>query len=107
MKKKLFINGEWQKATAHAPLLSPYDQEIIAEIPQATEKEIDEAIISADEARLKIAKMPAHERATILENIAQLIKERFDEAAKIIATEAAKPITLAKGEVTRTIQTVM
>lgn len=105
MKKQLFINGEWVEATEYAALLSPYNQEKIAEIPQASEREIDDAITAAHQARTKISKMPAHQRATILENIARIFEERMEEAATIIATEAAKPITLAKGEVARTIQT--
>nr|WP_279326102.1 aldehyde dehydrogenase family protein [Bacillus sp. FJAT-47783] len=105
MKKKLFINGCWQEAKHYAPLLSPYSQEQIADIPQATEEEVEQAIAAAEKARSALAKMPAHKRASILENIANILEKRADEAASIIANEAAKPISIAKGEVARTIQT--
>ena len=52
-----------------------------------------------------MAKMPAHERAAILERLVALLEKRLDEAAEIIALEAAKPITTAIDEVKRTIQT--
>lgn len=104
-RKRLFIHGEWREATNHVELTSPYSGEIIAEIPAATEAEVDDAIESAYQAREGMASMPAHQRASILEKLAQLLEERADEAAEIIALEASKPITTVKGEVARTIQT--
>jgi len=103
--KRLFINGEWIEAKNYAPLYSPYSGENLAAIPLATEQEVDQAIESAFLARKVMAKMPAHQRASILNNLANLLEEKADEAARIIALEAAKPITTAKGEVARTVQT--
>lgn len=105
MKKQLFINGEWVEAKSYTTLLSPYSQKAIAEIPAATEEETELAIESAYQAREIMAKMPAHQRASILERLAQILEERAEEAASIIALESAKPITTAKVEVARTIQT--
>ncbi|MEW9672849.1 aldehyde dehydrogenase family protein [Ammoniphilus sp. 3BR4] len=105
MKKKLFINGEWMESKNYSTLLSPYTQEVIAEIPQATEEETERAIESAYQARIVMAKMPAHQRAAILERLAALLDERSEEAARLIALEAAKPITTARVEVSRTVQT--
>ncbi|MGD6964430.1 aldehyde dehydrogenase family protein [Fictibacillus phosphorivorans] len=104
-KKRLFINGKWTLAKKYTILYSPYSMEEIAEIPQATEDEVDLAIEAAYESRSKMADMPSHQRAGILEKLASLMEQRSLEAAKIIALEAAKPITTAKGEVARTIQT--
>lgn len=105
MKKKLFIAGEWVESKDHMELRFPYTGEVIAEIPMATEDEVDLAIQSAYEARPVMAKMPAHQRASILERLVTLMERRADEAARLIALEAAKPLTTAKGEVARTIQT--
>ncbi|MCP1311611.1 aldehyde dehydrogenase family protein [Paenibacillus tyrfis] len=105
LRKKLFIRGEWIATKEYTKLTSPYTNEVIAEIPFATEEEVDYAIDSAFQARTIMAQMPAHQRALILERLVQLFEERAEEAASIIALEAAKPITTAKGEVARTIQT--
>jgi len=105
MKKRLFINGEWVESQSYTKLLSPYSQSEIAEIPAATEKETNLAIEAAYKARDVMAKMPAHQRAAILEKLAQLIEEHAEQAAEIIALEAAKPITTARTEVARTVQT--
>jgi acyl-CoA reductase-like NAD-dependent aldehyde dehydrogenase len=104
-KKHLFINGQQVEASAYTPLYSPYSGEIIAEIAFADEELTKKAITSAQEAFQVNSKMPAFERSAILEKVAGLLKERADEAAMVIAMESSKPISFAKSEVFRTIET--
>jgi acyl-CoA reductase-like NAD-dependent aldehyde dehydrogenase len=104
-KEKLFLNGDWIETEEYAALVSPYSREVLAEIPLATVDDVNKAVDAANMARETLRKMPAHERATILERMVALFEERSEEAAEIIAKEAGKPITTAKGEVARTIQT--
>nr|WP_313432867.1 aldehyde dehydrogenase family protein [Siminovitchia terrae] len=49
--------------------------------------------------------MTAFERAEILEKAASILRDKADEAVRIIALESAKPIAFAKAEVARTIET--
>ncbi|WP_121660758.1 aldehyde dehydrogenase family protein [Metabacillus litoralis] len=105
MKKQLFINGEWIGTESYKDLLSPYNNEKIAEIASATEEDVDKAIAAAYQTNEIMAEMPAHQRASILEKVANLIEERADEAAKIISAEAAKPYKTALSEVSRTVAT--
>ena len=105
MRKHLWIDGEWKPALNTVPLRSPYSGEVLAEIPSATPEETDAAIAAAYRARTKMSKMPAHQRASILERVVGLLEERAEEAARIIAVEAAKPIKTARVEVARTVQT--
>jgi len=74
-------------------------------VPAADEEEIELAIASAYNARKIMAKMPLYQRAAILEKVASLLDENLEEAARVIAMEAAKPIRTAREEVKRTIQT--
>ncbi|HZG72041.1 MAG TPA: aldehyde dehydrogenase family protein [Chondromyces sp.] len=104
-RRQLFINGKWVEAQEYSVLRSPYTSEPIAEVPMATKKELEEAIEAAYAARKKMAKMPIHQRSAILDQLVKLLVERSEEAAKIISLEAAKPITTAREEVRRTIQT--
>lgn len=104
-RKHLLIGGEWTEAMEYSILRSPYSQEVIAEIPAATELETSRAIEIAYQARETMRKMPAFQRAQILEKVARLLKVRASEAAKIISIESAKPITTAIGEVARTVET--
>lgn len=105
IRKNLYIDGTWKEASVYTALTSPFSGEAIAQIPSANDKEVDEAIEAATRARKAMAKMPAHKRAAILERLAHLLEQRMEEAANIIALEAAKPITTALDEVNRTIQT--
>ncbi|WNS77657.1 aldehyde dehydrogenase family protein [Bacillus sp. DTU_2020_1000418_1_SI_GHA_SEK_038] len=99
------MNGEWIEASQYVPLSSPYSGKVIAEIPAATVEEIDRGLEAAFNARKIMAAMPSHQRAQILEKVVFLLEKRADEAAEVIATEAAKPISAARTEVARTIQT--
>lgn len=105
MKKQLYINGEWLETEQYADLHSPYSNEKIAEIPQASDKQVDAAIDAAYASREAMAKLTAFEKAEILERLVDLYKERRHEAAKIISLESAKPLKFAFGEVDRTIET--
>ena len=105
MKKKLFIHGEWVEAEQYCELRAPFSGEVIARIPQATEKETGQAIEAAYQAKRMMANMTAFQRAEILENVVRLLKERQEEAAHIIALEAAKPLKMARLEVARTLET--
>lgn len=84
-KKNLYIDGQWQEATEQASLTSPYSGDVIAYIPKANDKEVNEAIEAAVRAKTVMAKMPAHERSAILERLVALLEKRLDEAAEIIA----------------------
>jgi acyl-CoA reductase-like NAD-dependent aldehyde dehydrogenase len=105
LKKKMFINGTWMDGEQYAPLLSPYSGEVLAQIPVATIKEAEKAIEAASNARQIMAKLPAHRRSAILEHVSDQLLTRKEDAARIIALEAAKPVTLARAEVARTVET--
>ncbi|TQR18766.1 aldehyde dehydrogenase family protein [Psychrobacillus soli] len=105
MKKKLFINGEWIESEQYADLFSPYTEEKIAEIPLASEKQVDAAIDAAYNNREVMAKLTAYEKAEILEKLVDLLKENRVKAAQIIAMESSKPLKFSLGEVDRTIET--
>lgn len=105
MQKRLWINGEWRAAASYTELRAPYSGEIIAEVAAAGEDETRAAIAAAYKARTVMRTMPTHERAAILERAASALNARKDEAARLIAQEAAKPLKYALAEVDRTVQT--
>ncbi|WP_163100168.1 aldehyde dehydrogenase family protein [Peribacillus alkalitolerans] len=105
MKKQYYVNGEWKTTEKFADLHSPYSKEVIAQIPQATREEVEQAIDIAYNTSKQMAELTAYERAAILEHIAKLFIENRQKAAEIISLEAAKPIKFALGEIDRTIET--
>ncbi|MDQ6422045.1 aldehyde dehydrogenase family protein [Paenibacillus sp. LHD-117] len=105
LRKSLWIDGQWREPAHYVQLRSPHSNEMIAEVPAATIEETNDAIASAYGARSLMRAMPAHERAAILERVAALLHGRREEAARLIALEAAKPLKYARAEVDRTVQT--
>lgn len=105
MKKHLYIAGTWREAIEYSALHSPFSGEVIAEIAQANEQETEVAIQAAVAAAKEMAKLSAHQRAAILENVVAIMESRQEELAQILVSEAAKPVKTARGELARTIQT--
>ena len=105
MKKQFYVNGEWKTTEKFAELRSPHTKEVIAQIPQATREEVEQAIDVAHDTRTQMAELTAYERAAILEHLTQLFIDNREKAAKIISSEAGKPIKYALGEIDRTIET--
>lgn len=78
----------------------------IAQVSLASEADLEHAIDIAFDAH-QGSLIPAHERAQILDRAAKAIEDRKEDFAKIIASEAAKPIKTARVEVERAIQTFL
>ncbi len=104
-RKDLYLNGCYTKANSYKTLYSPHTGEPIGEIAMATKEDIKRAISYAVQAKDTMANLPAYRRGEILQKVSYLLAERKEEAAKIISLEAAKPITAARSEIARTIET--
>ncbi|HDD45440.1 MAG TPA: aldehyde dehydrogenase family protein, partial [Candidatus Desulfofervidus auxilii] len=82
---------------------SPYTHQPVSEVCLATEKEVEEAILTAQKAFSILKHMPAYIKANALFQISEEVKEKAEELAQIITKEAGKPISLARIEVNRCI----
>lgn len=104
-KQHLFIGGKHTESVKYTTLQAPYSGETLAEVASASAEETEAAIAAAVKARKAMRQMPAHQRADLLYKLSAMLEERKEEAARIVALEAAKPITAARGEIDRTIET--
>ncbi|ASK60927.1 aldehyde dehydrogenase [Virgibacillus phasianinus] len=100
----LFINGNWVSADETIEVLNKYTQDIYATVSKAGEKEVDQAIDSAEKA-YKSTKLSAYERYKILKQVSELLQENKEEFANSIVKEAGKPLKQARTEVDRATQT--
>ena len=103
--KKILIGGEWREASESFTVSSPYTGEMIAEVYSANDSETGKAISHAATGAKEMRKLARFQIAKGLRLIAAGISERKDEFARTIASEAAKPVRLARGEVARAIAT--
>ncbi len=104
-KTKLWINGQWQDTEKSYELTSPYSGEVIAHIAKASIQDVERAIEGAQQAFQLFRKTTAYERAEILYKVVDIMRQRKDELAEILALEAGKPITAGIAEIERTIAT--
>ncbi|MFJ7921062.1 aldehyde dehydrogenase family protein [Lysinibacillus fusiformis] len=102
---KLWINGQWQDAKESYELKSPYNGEVIAQVAKASIQDVEQAIDGAQQAFLSFKKTTAYERAEILYKVVDLMRQRKEEFAEILALEAGKPLTAGLAEIDRTIAT--
>ena len=104
-EKKLWINGQWVETKNSYVLTSPYSGEEIAKVAMASVQDVEKAIEGAHEAFQSFKKTTAFERAEILYKVVELIRNRKEDFAKILAMEAGKPLSVGLVEVDRTIAT--
>jgi acyl-CoA reductase-like NAD-dependent aldehyde dehydrogenase len=90
--------GEWIEVRA------PFDDALVGRVPACAPEQVDAAVRAAKSA-LEAGPLPAWQRAEILDRAAQIVASRTDDLARIIATEAAKPIKTARVEAQRAIST--
>jgi acyl-CoA reductase-like NAD-dependent aldehyde dehydrogenase len=102
---KLLVAGEWLETGEWSEVRSPYDGEVIGRVPTADAALVDRAAQAARRA-FEAGDFARHERAAALQRAAELVGERQDELAITIATEAGKPLKMAKVEAARCIDTL-
>jgi aldehyde dehydrogenase (NAD+) len=89
----LFINGEFVDGTETFKSISPADEEVLAEVTNATEADVDRAVAAARRAYETVwGPMPGAERAKYLFRIARIIQERSRELAVLESLDNGKPI---------------
>lgn len=108
LKSDNFIDGEWlsEGKGDFFEVQDKYSQELIAKVPMATSAQVERAIASSEKAFQEIGKWSAEKRRTCLEKTLQLFREKEEQFAQLIAAEAGKPISYARGEVARCAMTL-
>lgn len=105
MDYKLLLAGEWIETGRWDEVKSPWDESLVARMAEGDEETIDRAVRAAHKVFTE-EPLPQYERAEILERAARLVAERQEDLAQVISAEAGKPITTARGEAARTVDTL-
>jgi len=87
------------------PVVDPYSGVEVAPVPLLPIEEIDRAVDVASGAA-PAPRLPASERASVLDRLTSLIAEHHELLAQVICREAAEPISVARLEVDRTVSTI-
>ncbi|MBA2535898.1 MAG: aldehyde dehydrogenase family protein [Actinobacteria bacterium] len=102
-ERKLLVAGEWVETGEWREVRSPHSGEVIGRVPQADAELARRAVDAA--AHAMEDPLPAHQRAGILDRVAELLTERHDDVARTICAEAGKPMKAARVEAQRAVST--
>src|SRR6478735_5770712 len=103
LERGVLLGGEEISTSSRAHVTNPYDGEAVGSVGQATAAQATAAVGLAHAAL--DAPIPAHERATVLDRVAEELLRRREELALLISSEVGKPIALARSEVDRAAST--
>jgi acyl-CoA reductase-like NAD-dependent aldehyde dehydrogenase len=100
---RLLINGEWVEGAAGVRAkTSQRDGRVLAEVGQASEAQVEQAIDAAYQAfRGGYRKAPAYQRYELLAAVSRAIGEHAEEFVRLMAEEVGKPRGAAQIEVSR------
>lgn len=103
-----FVNNEWlaEGSGDNLEVLDKYSGEIIGKIPQASEEQMEMAIISANAAFEITKKWSAGKRAAMMEKLHQKLNENREHFIDLIINEGGKPRSYAEVEIERCLSTL-
>ncbi len=104
-KQGYFLAGEWQSDGENLVIRSPFDGNVVAEAARGGLEALEKAAAAAERASRRMARLTPADRGGILGRAATLIAEHKDQLAVAISEEAGKPISLARAETERCIDT--
>jgi acyl-CoA reductase-like NAD-dependent aldehyde dehydrogenase len=103
-----FIAGKWEGTGTGAfqVVLDKYKGTEIGKVPQATESQMEQAIVSALNAFEIIKKWSAGKRSAMINSLYNKLDERKEEFINLIINEGGKPRSYAVNEVNRSLITL-
>lgn len=99
-KLQLFIGGEWRDVERREtlPVLNPATDEVIAHLPVATTRDLDDALEAARSSFPAWRDTSAYDRAVVLRKAAQLMRERAGYIGRVSTTEQGKALRESTAE---------
>ena len=94
MKTHLYIHGDYVESSSGETFnsINPANGEVIASIGQASEEDVEKAILSAEKGFSEWSQMSAFERSRILLKAVKILRERNDELAELEVIDCGKPL---------------
>lgn len=96
MHHQLLINNEWRASVGGKTMdvVNPATEEVIAQVPSASQADLDQAVIAARAALDgPWGTMSARERGRLVRKIGERLLERADEIARLETLHNGKPIS--------------
>jgi succinate-semialdehyde dehydrogenase/glutarate-semialdehyde dehydrogenase len=99
----LYIDGRWTRGTGGRAIavVDPGTEQALAELPAASEADVEAAIGAAERAFPAWRDMAPARRGAILLKAAALLRQRMDEISAVMAMELGKPVADGPAEIER------
>lgn len=107
MRANVWMGSKEVEKKDYMPRLSPYDGQVVSEAAICSAEDAKEALKLASNAAKIAKKVPLHQRCAWLLDVAAKLKEQKEMFAKILCEEVGKPITYARIEVDRCVETII
>jgi malonate-semialdehyde dehydrogenase (acetylating) / methylmalonate-semialdehyde dehydrogenase len=105
---KMLLDGKFieSKTNEWHDVVNPATQEVLAQVPFATDDEINAAVASAKEAYKTWKNTPIAARARIMLKLQALVREHMSRIARTLSAEQGKTLADAEGDVFRGLEVV-
>ena len=103
-KKNFYINGEWvlPNSSKELEVINPAKEEVCGIISIGDSKDTNTAVDAAKNAFYSWSKTSKEERLTLLNNLYEIYKSKWDDMSKIISMEMGAPIDWSPEQQTKT-----
>jgi len=100
MHPAMLIGGQWRNAGGRfeIPVLDKFSGRVIAQMPEATPQDVDDAVAAA-QAAFEAEPLAPHQRFQILANASRLLQAEAKALAELLVLEVGKTIREARAEV--------
>jgi malonate-semialdehyde dehydrogenase (acetylating)/methylmalonate-semialdehyde dehydrogenase len=105
---KMLLQGKFIESQTNEwhDVVNPATQEVLAQVPFATDAEINAAVASAKEAYQSWKQTPIAARARIMLKLQALVREHMGRIAQTLSAEQGKTLADAEGDVFRGLEVV-
>ena len=101
LSESMYIDGEWVRGTGEEDIdvVNPATEGVVARVPRGTREDAKKALDSAVQAQKGWEEFTPLERASFMQKVAQLIRDRREELAEVLTSEQGKPLYESRLEV--------
>ena len=105
---KMLLDGKLieSRTSEWRDVINPATQEVLAQVPFATDEELDAAVASAKKAYKSWKNTPLAARARIMLKLQALVREHMSRIAHTLSAEQGKTLADAEGDVFRGLEVV-
>ncbi|MBI1827576.1 MAG: aldehyde dehydrogenase family protein [Planctomycetes bacterium] len=101
-----YLANQPVRANSDLLVINKYSGDVAWSVARADSKAMEAAISAAVNAERPMRTMPSFRRKAILQQLAEQVKTRAEELARVLVVEVGKPIRDSRGEVGRLVDTL-